>query len=499
MKINNIKEVTIIGAGIGGLTAAMLLSYAGVKVHVYEQHAHPGGKMRTTPSIAGPVDSGPTVLTMYEIFKELFLDINEDINQYVNMTQEPLIARHFWRDGSSLDLFSNIEKNKHSIREFSGSKSESEFDKFGEMAQKLFSIFNEPIIKSPSPQIYPIVGNVLKNFWTLRKAVFSQKTLYDLLEGQFSDIRLRQLFARYATYVGGSPYNSPAILALIWHVESQGVWRIDGGMQQLAFAIEKVAKKYGASFFYNSKIEEIISEKNSVIGIKESSGKELQCKNLVYNGDPAALRKGHLGKNVTHAVVDRNVDPRSLSAYVWSFASKVEGVSLAHHNVFFNSNYRKEFLDIKSGNMPTDPTLYVCAQGLSKESASGTREKFEIIVNGPPFQSKNLPFKNKEFKLCLKTTFSILENMGLTFLEKPTQEMLTTPAQFNQLFPGSNGSLYGRSPEGMISTFKRPKAHSKIKGLYLAGGGVHPGPGIPMAALSGRHAAEAILMDLNLT
>ena len=500
MGANNIDNVTIIGAGIGGLTAAMLLSHAGVKVHVYEQHSNPGGKMRTKSSPIGPIDSGPTVLTMYEVFKNLFLSINEDITDHLNIIKEPLIARHFWPDNSSLDLFQGFEKNKQAIRNFSGSKSEKEFEKFCETAGALFESFNEPIIMSSTPDILATIRNAAKNMWKLRKVLVPHKTLFTLLKNEFSDIRLRQLFARYATYVGGSPYSTPAILALIWHVESQGVWRVEGGMQKLAYALENLAKKYGAVFKYNTKIQSISSKNKIVTGVTTSKGEEISCSKLIFNGDPLALQIGVLGPLMGTTITKKSVLPRSLSAYVWSFASLVEGVELKHHNVFFNKDYSSEFADIKAGKMPTDPTLYVCAQDRGENIAlKSSLEKFEIIMNAPPIEGQKPQPKAKEFSSCLKTTFSTLENMGLFFKNKPTKEMLTTPEQFSQLFPGSNGSLYGRSPEGITSTFKRSTARSKMKGFYLTGGGVHPGAGIPMAALSGKHVAEAILLDLNLT
>ena len=124
--------------------------------------------------------------------------------------------------------------------------------------------------------------------------------------------------------------------------------------------------------------------------------------------------------------------------------------------------------------------------------------RFEIIINGSPISLNKTYNKQKEYTKCKEITFSILESMGLKIDLKPSEEMLTTPKEFDLMFPGSQGSLYGRTPHGITSTFMRPKNRNKIQGLLLVGGGTHPGAGIPMACLSGRHAAEMILKDLSL-
>jgi hypothetical protein len=184
-----------------------------------------------------------------------------------------------------------------------------------------------------------------------------------------------------------------------------------------------------------------------------------------------------------------------LSAYVWTFSAKTSNKKLIHHNVFFNREYSSEFDQISKNLMPLDPTLYVCAQNRGQIEAIKTEEKFEIIMNAPPLNTETA-LNKKEYELCRETTFGKLEKMGLKFNLIPGPGALTTPRQFNQLFPASNGSLYGLNPKKFMTTFTRPLARTKVEGLYLVGGGVHPGPGVPMAMQSGRHAAEAIVKDL---
>jgi 1-hydroxycarotenoid 3,4-desaturase len=169
-------------------------------------------------------------------------------------------------------------------------------------------------------------------------------------------------------------------------------------------------------------------------------------------------------------------------------------VDLAHHNVFFAADPRVEFDDLSRGHMPRDATLYVCAQDRG-QGVPADLERFEIIMNGPAGHQTT----QQEAETCRTRTFETLQGMGLTFSPPPDTTALTTPQDFATAFPASEGSLYGRSPHGMMATFQRPTARTAIPGLYLAGGGVHPGAGVPMACLSGKHAAEEIRSDLALT
>ena len=487
------KNAVVIGAGIAGLSAALRLAHAGLQVRVIDLHDQPGGKMRTVPSDAGPVDAGPTVMTMRHVFETLFEDIGEQLSDHVTLHREETLARHFWPDGSRLDLFDDPEKSASAIGDFAGDRSEREFRQFQSKARALFDGFEQPMMMAASPSFAGLVRHVVTRP-NLARLMAPGKTLARALAQQFSDPRLRQLFGRYATYVGGSPYQSPSLLSLIWESEARGVWRVEGGMHKLAQAMHDLAKARGAEFHFGIAASRIEKQGSAVSAVHLSDGRKLPADLVVFNGDPRALAQGFLGEAATSTIPADSVEPRSLSAWVWSFAAKPSGVDLAHHNVFFGQDPRSEFDPIKQGKMPEDPTLYICAQDRGGDTPSGL-ERFEIIMNAPA----NMPGSQEEIDLCRATTFPILRQRGLAFSEEPPDHALSTPAIFNSLFPASGGSLYGLSPHGMMAAFKRPTVRSALKGLYLAGGGVHPGAGIPMACLSGQHAAAAILSDLTST
>jgi 1-hydroxycarotenoid 3,4-desaturase len=488
------RHVVIIGAGIGGLSAALRLAARGLSVVVVDMANGPGGKMRTRDSAAGPVDIGPTVMTMRHVFEDLFAEAGERLEDHVTLHADTVLARHWWRDGSTLDLHADPDLSAAAVRDFAGPKAEAEFRSFSGKARRLFDTFDAPVMQEPAPKLGALTAHVM-NAPSLIPSMAPGLTLAQSLHLQFSDPRLRQLFGRYATYVGGSPFLSPAILGLIWHCEARGVWAIEGGMHRLAAAVHRLAEARGARFRFGAKAQHVETQGGRCAAVRLDDGTRLKADTVLFNGDPKALCDGHLGDHLTTAVPRRAVSPRSLSAFVWGFAAEPSGVDLAHHNVFFCADPKVEFGDIAKGKAPRDATLYICAQDRGGTTRPTGPERFEIIMNGPPGH-RSTP---EERQTCRTRTFATLEKMGLRFSPVPDDTHLTTPADFDRAFPASDGSLYGRSPHGMMATFHRPAARTAVPGLYLCGGGTHPGAGIPMACLSGKHAAAAIMSDLAST
>ncbi len=496
-------RVVVVGAGIGGLATALRLAAAGRDVTVVEAQAAPGGKMRAVPSPAGPVDAGPTVLTLRDVFDDLFAVAGTTLDAHLRLVPQPVVARHWWPDGATLDLFSDRERSAAAIRGFGGAGAEHDFRRFCARADALFAAFDRPVMRSARPDVNGILAAVIRRpaIWP---ALLPGRSLARQLAQSFRDARLAQLFGRYATYVGGQPALSPAVLALIWPTEERGVWAVEGGMHRLAEALARVARDAGATFRFGTKVERVLTQFGRAAGVRLEDGAVIQAGAVVFNGDPAALRAGFLGPDLRDAVPGRATGPHSHSAWVWSFAARATGVagaagasgpSLAHHNVFFSAHPESEYAPLARGAEQTAPSIYICAEDRASGVTPGGPERFEIILNAPPTDLVRRAPDRRETERCQTLTFTALARFGLTFDPLPDATALTGPARFAALFPGSQGSLYGMSPHGMMATFRRPGARTRIPGLWLAGGGTHPGAGVPMAALSGRHAAEAILRD----
>jgi 1-hydroxycarotenoid 3,4-desaturase len=489
-------HVAIIGAGIGGLSAALRLAHSGARVSVFERHSGPGGKMRTVPSVAGPVDAGPTVLTMKPVFDALFADTGSALENHVTLHRQDILARHFWPDGTTLDLMADMAHSTENVARAFGPQAAAEFTAFAVRAAALFDAFEVPMMHTAAPSQLSLTAQVLRAPDLLRK-MEPHRTLARSLTRQFSEPKLAQLFGRYATYVGGRPDASPALLSLIWQAEARGVWHVEGGMHTLARAIMERAQTLGATFHFNAHVHDIDMIGGRPRAVLTDAG-ETTADAVLFNGDPRALQQGHLGNAAARAVPKSATEPRSLSAYVHSFAARAQGVPLAGHNVFFCVDPKTEFGALAKGHMPRDATLYVCAQDRFGGRTPDGPERFEIIMNAPASPDAT-PLSPEEITTCHASTLARLLAFGLHFTPRPPAASLTMPRNFAAMFPASGGALYGRSPHGMMAAFKRPTVRSRIPGLYLVGGGVHPGAGIPMATLCAAHAAAAITADLSLT
>jgi len=240
-------------------------------------------------------------------------------------------------------------------------------------------------------------------------------------------------------------------------------------------------------------------------GVELADAEQLHADAVVFNGDASALAQGLLGRAVQQAAKNTPLPKRSLSAVTWSVHTKKVDFPLVRHNVFFDADYKLEFDEIfKQHKLPSRGTVYVCAQDRTDaaQDLSGN-ERLLCLVNAPAVgdqvAGKNLT--HSEIQSCQEQSLKLLDQCGLTLdLNSATaQSIVTTPGDFNQLFPGTGGALYGPASHGWMAPFQRPSSASKLKGLYLAGGSAHPGPGVPMAALSGQLAAATVMAHLTST
>lgn len=486
-------SIAIIGAGMGGLAAGIRLAAAGRDVTIFEAHSWPGGKMRVMPSDAGPVDAGPTVLTLRDVLDDLFAAAGTAVEDHLTLTPLPVLARHFWADGTRLDLTHDPAENSAAIASAFGSRAAHEFDRFSAETRALFQAFDTPIMRSPGPRVLASARAALGARETLPWLV-PGRSLEKMLQARLSDPHLRQLFGRYATYVGGNPLLAPAVLGLVWQAEAAGVWAVQGGMARLAQALAALFERLGGTLRLNRPVARIVTTKGRASGLHLADGTRVTCGQIVFNGDPAALP--FLLDEPRKAPKQTQTHPRSLSARVWTFAAEVadRGLgrdALAYHTLFFADDADAEFAPLAHGRTPQDPTIYVCAQDRALGQPPQGLERFQFILNAPATQ----PGTAEKEPPCQTHPFDRLARFGLHLTPRPGPDSLTTPAGFAALFPHSQGALYGLSPNGARATFQRPTARTKVTGLYLAGGGVHPGAGVPMALMSGGHAAQAALSD----
>jgi 1-hydroxycarotenoid 3,4-desaturase len=492
-------RVVVVGAGIAGLASALALTARGVEVTVVERAPAPGGKIRQVGIGPARIDSGPTVFTMRWVFEELFAAAGRNFTDHVRLHPLSVLARHAWDAETRLDLFADEARSVEAIGDFAGAAEAQRYRQFCAASRKIYQILEKPFLRAAKPSLPGLLtANGLRGPLELRQ-IRPFTTMWTALGDYFHDPRLRQLFGRYATYCGSSPYQAPATLMLVAHVEQQGVWIIEGGMHALATALADCATALGAKFRYDAEVREVTTAHGRASGVRLSSGEQIDADSVIVNADVGAVASGLLGSAINRAAAPIAQKARSLSAITWSMVAKTDGFPLSRHSVFFSRDYAAEFKDIFGrGEVPGEPTVYICSQNrIDDEVTLGEAgdEQLLVLINAPPIGDRHV-FDQAEVARATERAFGVLARCGLRVEADAAKTEVTTPTEFNRLFPATGGALYGRSSHGWTASFARPGARTTIPGLYLTGGSTHPGPGVPMAALSGRAAAASLLADI---
>jgi len=478
----------VVGAGVAGLAAAVELAARGRAVTVLERQPTPGGKVREIEIDGLRLDAGPTVLTLRGVFDELFSLAGSRLEDHLSLKPVSVLARHAWGADARLDLHADPERSAAAIGAFAGAAEARRFTEFLARSRRVYETLEPSFIRAPAPSIANLVRHAGVHRLGTLAAMSPFRSLWSVLGDHFHDPRLRQLFGRYATYLGSSPYEAPATLMLLAHVEQAGVWLVDGGMHRIAEVLARLATKLGATLRYDSEARAIDVRQGECRGVVLADGERIAASAVIVNADASALADGSFGSTAAPAATVVPAPERSLSALTWNIVADTDGFPLSRHTVFFSSDYAREFDDIfRRETLPTEPTVYVCAQDrddLGRRGDDGP-ERLLCLVNAPPNGDRR-PFTSAEIESCAQRTFTLLERSGLRVHRTPERTVITTPADFHRLYPGSGGALYGRASHGWRASFRRPGVRTKVRGLYLAGGSIHPGPGVPMAALSGR-------------
>jgi phytoene desaturase len=486
--------IVVIGGGIGGLSAAIHLAAQGRRVIVFEQNEIVGGKMGQYRASGYRWDTGPSVITMRHVLEDLFSAASRNLSDYLDLHPVEPLTRYFWQDGSRLNASRNFDRMLPQIEAIAPGDGPG-YRRFLAYAERLHRITGPVFIydRPPTPtsflKVHPL--DILR--------VDGLRTMAQAQAAFVKSPHMQQFLGRFATYVGASPYLAPATLNVIAHVElNGGVYYPAGGIYAIAKAYQTVAQELGVEIVTGCGVQSIEVEADRVVGVSLANGSQVATSALIANLDVTTVAEKLLPPNTLPAqrlAHLQNSEP-SGSGFVLLLGVRGQRPDLAHHNIFFSTDYRREFDDIfERGQPPRQPTIYVAisAKTTSTDAPPGCENWFVLV---------NVPADNGHFNWAEQATtyrdraLARLADFGLDIRGQIEVERHLTPPDIEHLTGARQGALYGASSNNRWAAFRRPHNRDPhLRGLYYAGGTTHPGGGVPMVTLSGKVASDLLLED----
>jgi phytoene desaturase len=485
------KRVLVIGAGLGALAGALRLAKLGFDVTLFEKNETVGGKLNERKLGGYRFDAGPSLLTMPFVIDELFAFCGFQRQDFLEFVALEPICRYFFSDGARLDASADVGRMKGEMAKFSVPDARN-YENFLAYAERIYRLTANIFLFSPIHELAQILQpHNLHTLFRLHQ-IDPFRTVHRGVERFFKDARLVQLFDRYATYNGSDPYRAPATLNVIPYVEYVlGSYYIRGGMYRLAGALQQIAEKLGVKIHTAAPVAKILHDGKRVTGLLVQ-GKKLAA-DYVLCGQDVIVAHNQLidGFDKSRARLNRLEPSCSGLVFLWGVAKKHP--ELAHHNILFSNDYKKEFEQIfDEKRPPDDPTIYVAITGKSDSSHTPEYGENWFVLLNMPYLTHALNWKNETARMR-EIVLTKLRQMGFDLANQIEAEFVLSPESFEQNYLSNRGSIYGISSNNRSTAFKRPANRSReLKGLYFAGGSTHPGGGIPLVLLSGKIAAELI-------
>ncbi len=485
-------KAVVVGAGLGGLAASLALcEKPDWEVTVVEAASRTGGKVGWERHEGVIFDTGPSLLTLPGVVEKVCRQVECPMEDRLTLVRPQPAFRYYFSDGTTFEVAHSVEKTAQHISEALGARAGQEYAAFLDYAKGIWEVAAPAFVWGSAPTLGSALRLGLTKLREFRR-VDPMRTMAEAIEERISDWRLRDFFWRYATYNGSDPRSAPATLNCIcWVEQGLGFWGVEGGMNQLVDALEKLARQRGVTFLLEHPVTAIRRRE----GVFEIAGEdyELDGDAVVVNADVR-----HLVEELAGHGVDPNLSlngPSSMSAWtaVIRARRRPPGERCAHAVIFPDGDYGREFSDIFDRKTPpADPAIYLCAREKAHQARGWKREEpLFVMVNMPP----GMESEADEHR-CERLKHHVLQRLRQLHHIDGDDEVIweRTPRDLAHRFPGSRGSLYGAASNGRLAAFRRPANRvDAVPGLVLAGGSAHPGGGVPLSLQSGLQAARELL------
>ncbi|MCX7721652.1 MAG: phytoene desaturase family protein [Verrucomicrobiae bacterium] len=485
------KKVIVIGAGLGGLSAAISLRQSGYAVEVFEKNGRIGGKLNVLKSGGYTFDLGPSILTLPHIFERLFARSGRQMKDYIPIRSLRPHWRCFFEDGTVVDLYPEPDRMAEEARKVG--EDPANVRRFLDYSGRLYDLINagyfEQGLDTPAE---------FRRFYGLRN--FIKFDLFRTMHGgvaRFLKTRyMRDIFDYFIKYVGSSAYHAPAFMNCLPTIQFRyDLWYVDGGMYGIALGLQQLMDELGVAVRLNSEVVEVRKDGSRVTGVVTKDGQFHAADIVVSNMEVVPAYENLLREDAAFMRTLEKFEP-ACSGLVLELGLDRQYTQLAHHNFFFSNNQKEHFHTVfRKRQLPPDPTIYlVCASRTDPSVAPAGCDCLKVLPHIPYIDDAR-PLSRADYLAFKESVLDKLERMGLTDLRKHIVfEHCWTPLDIREQYYSNKGSIYGVVADRWKNlAFKAPKQSAKYPNLFFVGGSVNPGGGMPMVVLCGQNVAKKIV------
>lgn len=490
----NRPVAAVVGAGLGGLSAALSLAAAGCHVELFEKNCHTGGKLNVLTRDGFSFDLGPSIFTLPQIFQQLFARAGKRFEDYVTLVPVTPHWRNFFEDGRVIDLDPDPERMRLQLSK-AGPGLEKPFQEFLRYSKRQYDLIEEGYFQ----QGLDTLGELLKYYgWRVFKLDFFS-TMHHSVCRRLPNAYLQDIFDFFIKYVGSSALRAPGFMNLMPHIQfGYGLWYVDGGMYNLSRGLEKALKELGVAIHCNCEVTELGTEGKRVTGV-QAGGQFHPADWVVCNMEVIPACKKLLKRPAESLRRLKKFEP-ACSGIVIHLGVDRTYDCLAHHNFFFSGNQCKHFETVfRKHQLPDDPTLYVVAPARTDNAVAPAGCDNIKVLPHIPWIDDNNPCSPEDYVALKERVLDKLERMGLQNLRRHIiVEHFWTPYDIQSLYASNGGAIYGVVSDLWKNlAFKAPKQSRDFDNLLFAGGSVNPGGGMPMVTLCGQLASDIIIKKIH--